>query len=579
MTSASIRIQNLSVSIGGRQLIANASLTIPHGELVVLVGISGGGKSTLLRVLAGLEPQKGSDRSIEWSGEIHLEPHHPSTHIGLVFQQPALLDEWTVIQNVQLAIDHASLLKKKDAIENDKPLVEVRSDAKAWLERLQVPTGVRISRLSGGQRQRLSLAQTLASEPAVIIYDEPTTGLDLTTATEVASLIREIQSERKVTSIVVTHDYESFLPVADRVLLLDSDAKTIRELKNIDTDGLLKNIDTDGLREILFDQFHKRKLATSSQAASDSITTRSVSEGQQVTTRSVSEGQHFTTRSVSDITTRSVSEGQQLAYNVTVGAGKIVDATIGQGFALLPRWPSRTWGLRFLMHYGRLVSGGTAMIYLGVSGAIIGFVATYFSLRFMPYKVYTQPLLLEEMLGAIGFSLARILIPILTTILIASRCAAAVSADLGAKKYGGQLESMSMLRIHPRLYLQTAVLWSFLAGTLILNTLAFAAAKLASLTVFLSMYPDLGSAYWKLHFYRATYEGSSIFHNGIEWTMLKLLLSGAGISSITYHLALRAKLSTTEISRSITTTILWCTLWVLMIHLIIALFEFNGGKF
>jgi Permease MlaE len=110
-------------------------------------------------------------------------------------------------------------------------------------------------------------------------------------------------------------------------------------------------------------------------------------------------------------------------------------------------WQSPRWGLRFFVHFARLVTGGTAIIYLGIAGCIIGFVSTYFTLKYMPYKLYTEPLLMEELLGTIGFALYRIFIPVLTTVLIAARCAAAISADLGNKRYGGQYESLRMLCI------------------------------------------------------------------------------------------------------------------------------------
>ncbi len=152
--------------------------------MTVLLGVSGGGKSTLLRILAGLEDDPDHSR-IHWKGKIQWTPGGIATRRGLVFQQPALLDEWTSQENIQLALDHGH--RSPDA----KP--KSVNTAGWWLDHLRIPKQVRISRLSGGQRQRLSLAQALAGGPEVLFYDEPTTGLDRTTAERVAGLLRETQ--------------------------------------------------------------------------------------------------------------------------------------------------------------------------------------------------------------------------------------------------------------------------------------------------------------------------------------------------------------------------------------------------
>ena len=234
--SAAIDVRNLNVQVGGRHLIQNADFSILRGKLTVLLGISGSGKSTILRILAGLEKPNGESDRIWWKGQIDWHSDQSQEHVGLVFQQPALLDELSAQDNVQIAIDHRHPNPSKSS---SLAATSTRGigTAKWWLDHLRVPVNVRISRLSGGQRQRLSLAQTLASQPALLIYDEPTTGLDAVTATQVAQLIRDIQQEEQVTSIVVTHDYESFIPVADQVLMLD--AINVFKNKNI---GLCKKV-------------------------------------------------------------------------------------------------------------------------------------------------------------------------------------------------------------------------------------------------------------------------------------------------------------------------------------------------
>ena len=136
--------------------------------------------------------------------------------VGIVFQQFALFDELSPTANVQFAIDHRS--------DRKKPPIQ---SAKDWLNELGVPAKTPIAGLSGGQKQRLAIARTLAADPDIILYDEPTSGLDAASGRKVADLIRETQTRYQRTSVVVTHDYETLLPIADEVLLLDSAAKQL----------------------------------------------------------------------------------------------------------------------------------------------------------------------------------------------------------------------------------------------------------------------------------------------------------------------------------------------------------------
>lgn len=528
-----LRVRDLHVQIGVRTLLENTTFEVEKGKLTILLGVSGGGKSTLLRILAGLEDDPATNR-IQWRGELQWSPRDTFEHRGMVFQQPALLDEWSSRENLQIALDHSghgeTRSSLKQASEQSGAIIKSAED---WLSHLRVPSQVRISRLSGGQRQRLNLAQALASRPQVLFYDEPTTGLDRTTAEQVATLLRETQNEWNVTSIVVTHDYLSFLPVADRILVLDPHSKQV--------------IDCSAETA---EQLHQR-LAHHLRPAE---TTAAPIKGDKTTWM-----------------TTGMQRGREGLEWIGKGLEDFGWGVIG----LLPTWPRPYWGWRFLIHYGRLVFGMTAIVYLATAGAILGFVATYFTLRYMPYKVYSEPLLLEELLGVIGFALYRVLVPVLTTLLMAARCAAAVSADVGNKRYGGQIESLRMLRVAPERYLWPAIFWAFVLGGCLLNQIAYFAASCSSLIVHVISQPQLGPTYWQLYFHQRLSEVGSMSFQGLGWVTLKLLLCNAGIAGITYRLALRPKLAGSDVSRTITLTILWGTLWVLLVHMVIAFYEFR----
>ncbi len=387
----------------------------------------------------------------------------------------------------------------------------------------------------------MSLAQTLASQPSLIIFDEPTTGLDASHAHRVAELIRQTQTELGVTAIVVTHDYESFLEIADQVLLLDASQADIVPCRNTTRESM---------RELLESQI------VATRVAATPIT--KANEPEQTASSGSSRWLNWFTWTMQDI-------------------GGSLEWTLARILDLLPRWPSLAWGIRFLAHYARLVTGLTAILYLAVAGGIIGFVATFFTLKYMPYKIYTEPLLLEELLGAIGFAIYRILIPVMTTILVAARCGAAVSADLGNKRYGNQVESLEMLHVPVERYLWTNVVWSFLIGTVFLNQVSFLVAQTASLAVHLNMHPELGAHFWSHHFYAPLRQGDSWLLHGFGWNLIKLTLAAFGTALITYRLAMRPKHSSSDVSRTITTTILWSTLWALLIHMVVAFYEFVGN--
>jgi len=530
-----MRLEGLRITIDERLLLDDTTLTIPGGKITVIVGGSGAGKSVLLRVLSGLLPRSGSP--IAWSGKINLgeqaavDPRSRRKRVGIVFQQFALFDELSPTANVQFAIDHRS----------DRKLAPQQSAA-AWLEELGVPTAPPVSALSGGQKQRLAIARTLAADPEIILYDEPTSGLDAASGRKVAALIRQTQSAHRRTSIVVTHDYETLIPIADEVLLLDSAAKQLVTVPREDwhhIPGRMQPVAIDVLNP-----------------ASDP--------------RGTAErfGARLWARSLIGIDAALMTTGRALM------------TTVKLPIELLPNFPSLRWGIRFLMHFLRLVGGPSAWFYLILAGLIVGFTTTYFTFRFLPFRVYTHPLLLDELLASIGFALYRILVPVLATVLIAARCGAAVAADVGVKQYGGQVDALRTLGVAPRLYLLVPMVLAFMIATPLLEWLAFSAARGISLLTFVANHRDIEPFFWDQHFHRhlkpATTQALGVWpgYSGWGWVLWKNVLCGVGTAVIGYHQGLLPKNSATDVSHSITSTVLWTTLFVLVVHFIVALIEF-----
>jgi len=523
-----VEVEGINVVAGDRVLLEDASAQFPAGQVTLIVGPSGAGKSIFLRVLAGLISE--SDAGIRASGmvkydNIEVAPAARRRSVGVVFQDFALFDELSPVDNVRIARAH----RRRHRVSGT-----ASPSAKGWLDELRVPKYVRTASLSGGQRQRLAVARTLAYDPDVILYDEPTSGLDTATAAEVATLIQSTHATHPKTSIVVTHDYDVLTPIADRVYLFDPVTRSLREIDREDWGSV-------------HDQMSP--VPTGEAAAKP-------------------DGWIGRAR---DVAGRLGGKVGGFLATTTKVTEKILLAPLW----LLPCWKNPVWGLRFFAHYLRLVAGPSAWAYIAISGMIIGFVTTYFTFRFLPYEQYTKPLLIENLLMSMGFALYRILVPILATILIAARCGAAVASDVGGKSYGRQMDAMRTMGMWPKYYLLTPILYSFLLGAPLLTLFSYFVAGATSLVAFVATHPDRGPDFWNLHFHARLVVPDQALFLGTWWLLGKILLCAIGIGLIAYHQGARPKYSSRDVSIGITATILWSTLYVLIVHFAFAFLEFD----
>jgi ABC-type multidrug transport system ATPase subunit/ABC-type transporter Mla maintaining outer membrane lipid asymmetry permease subunit MlaE len=522
-----VELRGLSLQAGPRRLLDEANARFEPGRITLIVGPSGAGKSLLLRVLAGLIGEATPEISVRgqvfWNEREVLESGRGPGPAGVVFQNFALFDELSPRQNVQFAAAHRRVVPGED-----------RPDPVALLDELGVPQDVRTASLSGGQRQRLAIARTLAYDPQVMLYDEPTSGLDPGTAAQVARLIQTTHLAHGKTSIVVTHDDRALAPIADRIYLFDAQAKTLREIDRSEWSRLGEAF---------------RPLDPAADPSAGTLTARPP---------------------------RGLV-GRALAGmgDFFVHASRVVDEVAQFPIRLLPRWRSVGWGLRYTLHYLRLVADPSAWLYIAIAGAIAGYVSTYFTFRFLPFRSYTEPLVIENLLAALGFATYRIFVPVLTTILIAARCGAAVSSDVGGKVYGQQTDAMRTFGADPIRYLATNINYAFLLGTLLLVSIGFYTARITSLAVFCSTHPRFGPFFWESHFHQELRLPGVFFYQGTGWLVAKLLVCAAGTAVITYARGSRPKHSSTDVSLGITSTVLWTTLYVLLVHLGFALVEFQ----
>lgn len=217
--SAFLRAVNLSKTYAGRaeavRVFDNLNLEVAQGEMVAIVGESGAGKSTLLHLLGGLDQVSGGSVFI---GEFDIakmaeldSAHFRNQAIGFVFQHHYLLPEFTARENVSMSLllggtPHAQAIERADVLLDRVGLV-----ARAT----HFPT-----ELSGGEQQRVALARALANRPQLLLADEPTGNLDERTGAEIQTLLRQLQREDGLTSVVVTHNRQ-FARACDRVLRLE----------------------------------------------------------------------------------------------------------------------------------------------------------------------------------------------------------------------------------------------------------------------------------------------------------------------------------------------------------------------
>ena len=210
-----IEVRQLSKQFGSQLILDSVNLQIESGESAVIIGRSGGGKSVLLKHLIGLLQPDTGDVLVDGVSIVSMNERqllHVREKFGMVFQGAALFDSMTVAENVAFPLERK---KKYTAGEIDKRVA-------AALDMVDLPgtQNKKPAELSGGMRKRVGLARAIIYEPAILVYDEPTTGLDPIMSDCIDKLIIRVRDKLKVTSVVVTHDMRSAQRVGNHVFLL-----------------------------------------------------------------------------------------------------------------------------------------------------------------------------------------------------------------------------------------------------------------------------------------------------------------------------------------------------------------------
>jgi phospholipid/cholesterol/gamma-HCH transport system ATP-binding protein len=212
-----IVIKNLKKSFGQQPVLRDVSLNLFKEENLVVLGKSGTGKSVLIKCIVGLLKANGGSIEVfnqDVNQVSYKELGEIRKKIGFLFQSGALYDSMTVKENLEFPLRR----NKKNLTETEirKKTEEVLENVGLADVMLKMP-----SQLSGGMRKRISLARTIIVDPQIMLYDEPTTGLDPVTSDEISLLINEVKQKYKTSSIIITHDIKCAVTTADRIIMLN----------------------------------------------------------------------------------------------------------------------------------------------------------------------------------------------------------------------------------------------------------------------------------------------------------------------------------------------------------------------
>ncbi|CAK0756292.1 phospholipid/cholesterol/gamma-HCH transport system permease protein [Gammaproteobacteria bacterium] len=501
----SFTVKGLTITTpAGKLLVENAEFSLAQGEVVLLVGPSGSGKSTIIKLLSGLLENEGKPWRIEGTllhdGEVRNLAHDRCDIGGLVFQNYALFDDLTAIENLGIALDHAN--------HTDPALMEYLLDLLVDIEPNQT-----IASSSGGQRQRLAIARTLLANRPLLLFDEPNSGLDPSTAQRLGALIQDLCRRMGRPALIVAHHVDDILPLADAVYLLDSRTHALRTLP----------LDREAVDEAL-------------------LAVGTVTEEKEEGAPAIL----ATPSSVSDITARWQRR--------------------------LKSHAAHRWFFRYLYEYFWILWGSPLMLLYIFSGAgIVGFVTLWFGFNYELLGDAIRSFIHDESLAGLGFIESYIAVPLISCILMVARNNAIITADVGNRVLSAQFLAMRNLHIPGRAYLTAAILINTIIGALVLVGASLVVSGWASFKTWQFLFHDQPFELWQENFFYVLLRKPASAWRNLFWVVIKVLLSGACGSWVAIQAGFSRKESVIAVNYAIARSIVMGVTITLLIHAGIAL--------
>ncbi len=482
----------------GAVLVRDATFTIKPTEIVLLVGPSGSGKSTIVKLLGGLLETGPGGWGVSGRltcGDRSLDLEAERSHVGgIVFQDHALFNDLSALENLRIAADHAG----------HPPTPTVLADATALLGDIGVNKTV--ASCSGGQRQRLAIARTLLADRPVLLFDEPNSGLDVRMARRLGELIRDLCVGMGKPALIVAHHVKDLLPVADRVLLLDTRSRRLVEVPK----------DADAIEAELM------KLDTDSAAANAA----------------------------------GAQRGQDRLNPWP--------SSIGRRSRLY--W----FGRYMAEYFWELCVSPLMLIYMGAGALIMGFVSMWFGFHYNSFGGYLKSLLHDETLVGLGLVQGTVAVPLISSILFVARNNAIIAADIGNRVLSSQFKAMDNLGIAARTYIYSAILINMLMGALMLLVLSLGVASWSSMQTWHLQFPQQNFELWREQFFqKLILEGGHVTPR-MGWVLLKVGLSSLLAGGAAIIIGGGRKDSVLEINAAIARSIIVGVTLTLLVHAVIS---------
>jgi ABC-type multidrug transport system ATPase subunit/ABC-type transporter Mla maintaining outer membrane lipid asymmetry permease subunit MlaE len=510
-----VSVRGLTIEhVSGFRLLGNVDLDLSPGEVVILAGPSGSGKSTLVNLLAGTVDPDVDGWRLDGALTFHgnrFDLSRENVMVGGV-----------IFQHFALFNELTVAQNLKIAADHNDP---VSPNVQEAIDGLLA--GIRRSNLvgacSGGQRQRVAIARTLLANHPVLFMDEPNSGLDVAATRRLAELIRTLSKEVGISVVIIAHHFRDLIGVTDRVLLLDPRSSGLRELE---TDADLIEDELRDIDEYLLSGDGSRRME-------DHV---------------VDSQEGWGTRHSSEAFRRTVRPPRQR-----------VDWT--------------------LFYLGRYVwehcFAPSSLLFSALGSVIIGFVTTWFIFQYLPFRELLLPIIHSDTLAGLAFTELRVLAPLVTSVLLITRNAALIGADIGQKVHSDQIKAMRNLNIPYRLYITSNIIAASVVATIVLVTLSVCVTAWVAMMTWAYIFPDDSTYLWRDQYFQRLWPPGTKMLDGVDWITVKSIPSVIGATGIALWLGYRPKQTVADINDAIAKALIWGMSFVLVWQTVLILIEFR----